>query len=124
MKQTKITNKAIKGGCLTFSKYWVSQKLGYIFFLYYGSSSAYLPLTSFKTILLDYIVTAVILMCLRKISKNGEFLCSHLNIEDGRRYTTFFSTLCFIVARKVKIQLRHKRKICAVYGEGAMTDRM
>ena len=29
-----------------------------------------------------------------------------------------------LISRKVKMQLKHKKKICAVYGEGAVTDRM
>ena len=33
-----------------------------------------------------------------------------------------FHILCFIISRKVKMQLRHTKKICAVYGEGAVTD--
>ena len=36
-----------------------------------------------------------------------------------------FVVLCFIISRKVKRQLKCKRKkICAVSGEGAVTDRM
>ena len=31
--------------------------------------------------------------------------------------------LHFIVSRKVKTQLKRKKKICAVCGEGAVTDR-
>ena len=34
-----------------------------------------------------------------------------------------FGILYFIISRKVKTQLKCKRKICAVYGEGAVTDR-
>ena len=34
-----------------------------------------------------------------------------------------FSVLCFITSKKVKVQLKCKKKICAVYGEGAVTDR-
>ena len=37
--------------------------------------------------------------------------------------TQQFGTLCFIISRKVKTQLKHN-KICALYGEGATTDRM
>ena len=34
-----------------------------------------------------------------------------------------FGALCFIISRKVKTQLKmQKKKICAVYGEGAVTD--
>ena len=29
----------------------------------------------------------------------------------------------FIISRKVKTQLKHTKNICAVYGEGAVTDR-
>ena len=36
-------------------------------------------------------------------------------------YNTF-SMLCFNISRKVKVQLKCKKKICAVYGEGAVTD--
>ena len=36
-----------------------------------------------------------------------------------------FQHICFIISRKVKTQpKRKKKKICAVYGEGAVTDRM
>ena len=34
-----------------------------------------------------------------------------------------FGILCFIISRKVKMQLKCKKKICAAYGEGAVTDR-
>ena len=33
-----------------------------------------------------------------------------------------FSILGFFISRKVKTQLKPKKKICAVYGEGAVTD--
>ena len=42
--------------------------------------------------------------------KIGEFLCSHFNIEDGRRYTMIFGLLCFVVSRKVKMQLKCKKR--------------
>ena len=32
--------------------------------------------------------------------------------------------LYFIILRKVKTQLKHTKKISAVYGEGAVADRM
>ena len=35
-----------------------------------------------------------------------------------------FGILCFIILRKVKMQRKHTKKICAVYGEGALTDGM
>ena len=34
-----------------------------------------------------------------------------------------FGILCFIISRKVKVQLKHKEKTCAGCGEGAVTDR-
>ena len=41
-----------------------------------------------------------------------------LKVEEK---SNIFGILCFIISRKVKMQLKHK-KICAVYGEGAVTD--
>ena len=39
--------------------------------------------------------------------------------------TQHFGMLCFIISRKVKTQLkRTQKKMCAVYGEGAVTDQM
>ena len=35
-----------------------------------------------------------------------------------------FGILCFIISKKVKIQLEHRKKTCAVCGEGAVTDQM
>ena len=48
--------------------------------------------------------------------KIGESLCSHFNIEDGRKYTTFWHFM--LTSRKVKTQLKCKKKICTVYEEG------
>ena len=63
-----------------------------MFFLYDGSSSAELSVSSFETVLLDCIVTTVISVCIKeKVNKIGEFLYSHFNIEDGRKYTTFLA---------------------------------
>ena len=43
-----------------------------------------------------------------------------LKMEENMQH---FSILCFIISRKVETQLKHTHtKICAVYGEGAMTD--
>ena len=62
-------------------------------------------------------------MHLKKLIKIGKFLCSHFNIEDGRK-CSIFGILDFIILRQVKMQLKckKKKKICAVYGEGAVTD--
>ena len=35
-----------------------------------------------------------------------------------------FGIVCFIISRKIKKQLKCIKKICAVYGEGAVTDQM
>ena len=60
-----------------------------MFFPYDGSNSAQWSLTSFKTILLDCIVTAVISTCIKEeLIKISEFLCIHFNIENGKQYTT------------------------------------
>ena len=44
-----------------------------------------------------------------------------LKMEEDMQH---FGILCFIISRKVKMQLKCTKKICAVYGEGAVTDRM
>ena len=59
-------------------------------------------------------------LCFKKVIKTGEFFCSHFNIEAGK-LCNIFGVLCFI-SGKVKMQLKHTKKICAVYGEGAVTD--
>ena len=67
----------------------LAKKFIYLF-PYRGSSNAELFLISFKAILLDCIVTAIISVCiLKKLIKIGEFGGSYFNIEDGRKYATF-----------------------------------
>ena len=64
----------------------LAKKFVLFFFSYTGSSSVSLSLASFETTLLDCIVTAVISACIFKnFSKLVNFLCSHFNIEDGRK---------------------------------------
>ena len=76
-------------------------------------------MTSFETILLDCIVTAVISTCIKKVTYQiGEFLCSHFNIEDGEKKEHFWHTICFIISRKIKMQLKCKKDLC---GEDIMT---
>ena len=53
--------------------------------------------------------------------KIGELLCSHLNIEDGRKYAAFLPYYALLF-KKVKTQLKCKKKICAMYEEGVLTD--
>ena len=61
----------------------------------------------------------------KKPIKIGEFLCSHFNIEDERKCTTFFGIICFVISRKVKRQPKRKKRkdLCISYGEGAVTIR-
>ena len=56
-------------------------------------------------------------------------MCSHFNIEDGRKYATFleyYALLAYYVLayyfKKGKNATKTPQKICAVYGEGAVTD--
>ena len=44
-----------------------------------------------------------------------------LKVEEDRQ--NIFGILRFIISRKIKMQQAQK-KVCAVYGEGAVTDRM
>ena len=47
---------------------------------------------------------------LKKLFKIVEFLYSHFNIKDRRKKSNIFSILCFIISRKVKTQLKHKKR--------------
>ena len=49
--------------------------------------------------------------------------CVAIVILKMEEKSNVFSILCFIISRKVKKQLKHQKKISAVYGEGAVTDR-
>ena len=52
------------------------------------------------------------------------FLCNHLNIEDGGKYTTFwYIMLHYFKKGKNATEMQKKKTICAVCGEGAVTDR-
>ena len=48
--------------------------------------------------------------------------CVAILILKVEEKSNTFGILCFIISRKVKTQLKHTKKICAVYGEGAVTD--
>ena len=58
----------------------------------------------------------------KRLIKIGEFLCSHFNIEDGRRKQHFWHIMLYYFKKDKNATETHK-KICAVYGEGAVTDR-
>ena len=90
------------------------------FIPYHGSSRAYWSLTSFKTILLDCIVTAVISACtLKNVTKLVNFCVAILiSMEENMQH---FSVLCFIVLRKVKMQLKHKKRLD---DKGSVTERV
>ena len=67
-------------------------------------------------------MTAVISACIkRKFIKIGEFLYSHFNIEDGRK-KQYFQHIMLYYFKKGKNAIEMQKKICAVYGEGAVTD--
>ena len=85
-----------------------------------GSSSAYLSLTSFGTILLDCIVTVVTLARIKKTTQLVNFcvVTSILKMEEKKQYFWLIMLYCF---KKGKMQLKCREKICTVYGEGAVT---
>ena len=59
-------------------------------------------------------------MHLKNLIKIGDFLCSHFNTEDGRKYATFLAYYA-LYFKKSKNATKTQKKICAVYGESAMT---
>ena len=61
-------------------------------------------------------------MHLKKDIKIGEFLCSHFNIEDVRKKQHFQDIVLYYSKKGESTTEMHKR-ICTVYGEGAVTDR-
>ena len=94
----------------------LAKKFVWFFFL---CTMALVTLTSFKTILLDCIVTDVISACIKKTYQNWWILCRYFNIEDGRKYTSF-SAYIFYYFKKGKYATEMQKKICAVYGESAV----
>ena len=57
----------------------------------------------------------------KKLIKILEFLCSHFNIEDGRK-KQYFQHIMLYYFKKGKNATEMQKKIWAVYGAGAMTD--
>ena len=51
-------------------------------------------------------------------------ICAAILILKKGAIINVFGILCFIISRKVKMQLKGKKKICAVYGESAVIDQM
>ena len=62
-------------------------------------------------------------MHLKKLTKVGEFLCSHFNIEVEENMQ-HFRHITLYYFKKGKNTTEMSEKICAVCGEGAVTDRM
>ena len=76
----------------------------------------------FETVLLDRIVIIVLSVCILKKTTKIEFLCSHFYIEDKRRKATFWHIMLYYFKKGEKATEMQK-KICAICGEGAVTDR-
>ena len=55
------------------------------------------------------------------IIKTGEFLCSYFNIEDRRKRQYFWNFMLYYF-KKGKNATETQKKICAMCGEGAVTD--
>ena len=52
-------------------------------------------------------------------------LRGHFNIEDGRKYTTFWHIMLYYFKKGKNASETHtQKKICAVHGEGAVNDKM
>ena len=49
-------------------------------------------------------------------------MCNHFNIEDGRKKATFWHIMLYYFKKGKNATEMHK-EICAVCGEGAVTDR-
>ena len=80
-----------------------------------------MSLTSFETILLDYIVTDVIPVCIKKTSKLVNFCVVILILKMEENMQHFWHIMLYYF-KKGKMQLKHTKKICAVYEEAAVTD--
>ena len=78
-------------------------------------------LTAFKTILLDPIVT-VISACIKKSSKLVNFCVVAMSLLKMEQNTEHFRHLMLYYFKKGKNATEMQKKICAVYGEGAVTD--
>ena len=78
-------------------------------------------LTSFKTIFLHCIVTAVLSVCIyKKLTKIGEFCAAILILKVEEDTQHFWCTILYF--KKGKNSTEMQKKICAEYGEPAVTD--
>ena len=48
---------------------------------------------------------------------------THFNVEDGRKYTNFWHIMLYYFKKGKKVTEMQK-KICAVYGEGDVTNQI
>ena len=55
-----------------------------------------------------------------KNTKIGQFMCSHFNINNERKYT--FLAYYALLLKKSKNSTEMQKVICAVYGDDAVTD--
>ena len=81
-----------------------------------------MSLTTFETILFDCIVTAVISVCiLKKTSKLVNFCVAILilKMEEKKQH---YQHIMLYYFKKGKNATETHKKMCAVYGEGAVTD--
>ena len=58
----------------------------------------------------------------KDLSKWVNFCVGILILKMEEKKRNILGILCFIISRKVKTQPKCKKKICAVYGEGAVID--
>ena len=84
-----------------------------------------MSLTSFTTVLLDCVVTAVISPYIFKKSKLVNFCAAILILEMEENMQHFWHIVLYYFRKgKNTTEMQKKKKICAVCGEGAVTDRM
>ena len=75
---------------------------------------ALVAFNSFKTILLDCVVIAVISVCIKKNIKIREFLCSHFSTEDGT-YPTFWHIMIYDFKKGENVPETQRRDLCSVW---------
>ena len=104
--------------------YQVGQKVCLVFF--HKMALVVLScLTSFETILLDCIVTALISACiLKNLSKMVNFCAAILILQMEENMQHFQCVMLYYFKKGKNTTETQTKKICAVYGEGAVTDRM
>ena len=51
-------------------------------------------------------------------------MCSHFNIENGRKYETFCHIMLYYFKKVKNGTEMQKKNVRAVYGEGAVTEKM